>query len=563
MIQQKTIKLRPPEIVMQPRRMGAIWASRISFARQLVLRVQRGQWRVERAKWELDDDGRGEVIYRVQTPQQAFHFVLFSTKLAEDERTDRVIAERWDAAAALCEGEMSEVRLAQLRANVPKQEYGRADHETLVWTRGNRSSRFFNHVVDCLAAGRQPDVDLLAQGGYIFRSTAYYANTKFGLRAYDAIGDDHPLAGTFQAQMLAAWLFREYAVDLAEHIAATKSSDAVKLARPIRRFLGIGNATGMGLVPFVVNNPQVTHAWCWVRETAVSQIKHHHATQADATKLRRLLAHCQTYFGEDLTETKGLFTEQAVLIRDLQVLEKWVAEWIEAGTINGRLTSQPWQTLCEAAYGNIDIESEELLHTLLMECYPDLCDALLPQLEKPHLAELDPTMTLERLQAVAQESYGWALSSRLLEPKSRQLFWYFSVDSEEPLIGVRGKDAGENVERPFDIPHQVANMLNDLTRCPLDETVGYFLLLHPQHRLIAHRVQALHGMDYAESHSNLVDADYIPLYHQRFQLAMYGMERFSPQSIYWVRVTLLQGAPTAQDVAEGWDDEWVFPLKPK
>ena len=124
------------------------------------------------------------------------------------------------------------------------------------------------------------------------------------------------------------------------------------------------------------------------------------------------------------------------------------------------------------------------------------------------------------------------------------------------------KMTGSRWNGPFDIPHQVANMLADLSQLPPTETVGYFLLRFPHHRLIVHRIQALQGMVYAESHTNLVDADYIPLYHQRFQLAMYGMERFSPQSIYWVRVTLLQGAPTAQDVAEGWDGEWVFPLKP-
>ena len=446
-IPKEAKSLRSPEIVMQPRRMGAIWASRFSFARQLVERVQRGQWQVAMDTWDIDVEGRGEAVYRVETPRQAFHFVLFSTKLNEDERTDRVIAERWDAAAALCQGELTEARLSQLRANVPKQEYGRADQDTLVWTRGNRSSRFFNHVVDCLAVGQQPDVDLLARGGYIFRSTAYYANAKFGLTSYEAIDAEHPLAGTFQAQMLAAWLFREYAVDLAEHIAAARSETAVKLDRRVRRFLGIGNATGMGLVPFVVNNPQVTHAWCWVRETAVSQIKQLTPTNVEATKLLRLLAHCQAYFGEDLTETKGLFTEQSVLIRDLKVMAGYVSEWVETEQINGQFIEQPWQALCDLVYGDIDIESEELLHSLLMECYPGICDALLPDLEKPHLAELDPTMMVSELEQMAQQSYAWALSDRLREPSSRQLFWYFSADSEEPLIGVRGEDDGEQVER--------------------------------------------------------------------------------------------------------------------
>jgi hypothetical protein len=53
----------------------------------------------------------------------------------------------------------------------------------LVWTRGNRSSRFFNHVVDSLAA------------------------------------PSHSLRGSFQAQMFAAFMMREHAAELAEHLA--------------------------------------------------------------------------------------------------------------------------------------------------------------------------------------------------------------------------------------------------------------------------------------------------------------------------------------------------------
>ena len=66
-----------------------------------------------------------------------------------------------------------------------------------------------------------------------------------------------------------------------------------------------------------------------------------------------------------------------------------------------------------------------------------------------------------------------------------------------------------------------------------------------------------------------MDAAFIPLYLQRFQLAMYGMERYSPQSVNWVRVTLMQGAPTVQDLgtgtdlAAGWEDNWAFARRPE
>lgn len=544
--------MRTADIVLEPRRMGAVWPTRLSFARQLVGRLRREGWRIGVAAWELDEEGRGEAIYRVAAREHTFHFVLFSNKLDPAERTDRVIAERWDAAAALCEGELTVERLVHLRANVPKQEYGRADHQTLSWTRGNRSGRFFDYVVDCLAAGRQPEVDVLAQGGYIFRSTAYYANGKFGLMAYEAVEAAHPLAGSYMAQMLAAYLFREFAVDLAEHVARCRNPQAVRLHPAIRRYLGIGNATGLGLVPFVLNNPQLTHAWCWVRETAVSHAKATIPTAADRDQLLKLLDRCHRYFGEDQTETLGLFTDQATLQRDLACLRERVAR---------QPLDAPWGWTCDDIAGQVDVESEELLHTLLIELYPAVADGLVGKLEMPPLAPLRPEMSLAVLVELVRRDYGWALAMDLSDPAAKHFFWYFSADSEEPLIGVRGVEVG--VERPLDIPHQIQSLMHDLAHAPAEETVAFFLLQQPQHRLIIQRVQALDGLAYAEPRSNIMDAAFIPLYLQRFQLAMYGMERYSPQSVNWVRVTLMQGAPTVGDLTAGWEGSWAFPLKPK
>src|SRR5204863_8760331 len=94
----------------------------------------------------------------------------------ESERTDRVIAERWDVRAALIRGDHDPRRLATLRREVPRQEYGCADAETVVWTRANRSARHFDRVVERLAAGRQPDRHALGWSAYGLRSTAFYAN---------------------------------------------------------------------------------------------------------------------------------------------------------------------------------------------------------------------------------------------------------------------------------------------------------------------------------------------------------------------------------------------------
>ncbi len=552
------LPLRPPATVLQPERIGAAWPTSLSFAQLMLNRIQAGSWQIKLSQNRLDDNGVGEVLYTIDSGDQVFYFVIFSQQLSPEERTDRVIADGWDAAAALCEGELTPERLAELRRNVPRQEYGRADPHTLVWTRGNRSSRFFDYVVDQLAAGEQPDPSVLAKGGYIFRSTAYYGNTKFGLKSYRAFGTDHPLHGSFMPQMLAAFMFREYAADLAEHIAQAKSESAVPLAPEIRRYLGIGNATGMGMVPFVINHPHLTHTWSMIREIPLARAKQQmiDASHTDVGRFRGLLDHCITYFTQDTLDVSHTFAHREQLTTELTQIRAEISGWAD-------WPERPWATLCSWAEATLSVETQELLHAILIQLYPEHTTDLPPYLDNIYQGEPNLIQSVAELQALIKTTYSWVFGTDVEQEKGDALFWYFSADSEEPLIGTKDETKGAWSARPLDIPLQVYKLHCDLQDRDPDQLIGSFLFDFPHHRAIIGRVQSTQSLRYAEIHTNLHHQDFIPLYTQRFQLAQYGMNRFNPQSIYWLRVTLLQGAPIASDVAQGEaPSSTFFPLPP-
>ncbi len=67
---------------------------------------------------------------------------------------------------------------------------------------------------------------------------------------------------------------------------------------------------------------------------------------------------------------------------------------------------------------------------------------------------------------------------------------------------------------------------------------------------------------YGEPRDNACAAGFLPLELQRFQLAMYGMDNFSPKSTDWLRVTLFQGAPRIDDLSPTTTDDWVWPQRP-
>ena len=93
--------LRSPEVVMKLERLGAFFPNRLSFARSLVRRMSAENWLIAREKFDLNERGIGTAGYKITTPIFPVWFVVFTDHLDVSERTDRVIAEKWDATFAL------------------------------------------------------------------------------------------------------------------------------------------------------------------------------------------------------------------------------------------------------------------------------------------------------------------------------------------------------------------------------------------------------------------------------------------------------------------------------
>ncbi|MFM9124483.1 MAG: hypothetical protein ACKOSO_04845, partial [Actinomycetota bacterium] len=159
--------LRPPAVVLDPRELGTIRRTRHAFSRSLLRTAARERWTVATEVSELDADGRGTIIHRIEMGGVVCRAIVFSDVIAEEDRDDRVVATRWDAAIALVAGPIDADRRAELAANVPRQEDGRAPAGTLIWGRANRSARYFDYVVGRLAEGLQPEPDRVGDAAYL------------------------------------------------------------------------------------------------------------------------------------------------------------------------------------------------------------------------------------------------------------------------------------------------------------------------------------------------------------------------------------------------------------
>ena len=538
---------------MQPAMMGAARLTRYSFSRTMLRRAVRGRWLARRARFDIDERGHGEAVYEIDASGHKLSFVAFTTTIDESEHTDRVIAEQWEIAAALVEGDLTGEFLNLLRRHVPLQEAGRFDPRVLVLTRGNRSVRFFDYLVDALARGEQPDPRLVADAGYILRSTAFYANGKYGMRSFEGYPGDHPLRVPYRAQFVCAWLFRELGYDLVEHCARAKGgATAVPFDEQWRRYFGLGNATGLGLVPFAFKHPRVIHAWVSIREMALADVR---ALPGNRARLERLdawiqRAHAHFVHGTD-DDCRPFLNSVDVATVVLRVREAFD---------RCRRDPLPFDALYRWSESD-GPETAELVVSLLLEMHDGDDELIDEMLTVDEHSPLDPALTVGHMRTMLASRFEWLGRLNLDDESADEWWWVISDNTEEPRRTRRDRlePAGRDVA--IDVALRLWRLQGALDGYDDETPIHRVIAEHPEHRLAAERL-SVSDRAYAEPRDNPCSANYLPLQLQRFQLAMYGMDNFKPKSTDWLRVTLFQGAPRVGDLGMDTGDDWVLPARP-
>ena len=168
------VKLRSPKEIMKLSRLGCFHQSKLSFLRSFLEEFK--DWKYSRDLFELDKDGYGKAVYSFSKNKTTYSLVCFANELQDEERSDRVIATKWDAAFVLHDGIPTKKDISRLKINVPKQEVGRVSYKELTLSRANKSLRVFNHVVESLTNGKQPNNKILSDVGYLYRTCLLYTS---------------------------------------------------------------------------------------------------------------------------------------------------------------------------------------------------------------------------------------------------------------------------------------------------------------------------------------------------------------------------------------------------
>jgi hypothetical protein len=559
-----TDNLRPADQVMQLDRLGSMFASRLSFARSLVRKMIKERWQISNTVFDLNDQGHGTAIYRITTPQGLYHCVIFCRELRAEQRSDRVIAEAWDATFAIVEGDVEAELLQNMADNVPLQEAGRLSSRVLVLSRANKSLRNFSQFVAALAVGEQPDPAALTAVGYLYRTTAVYGNGKFGIADFARLERNTDLNRPFSAQMLAVYVLRQFSIEQLNHLARVQAPDtAAELAPELQRYLGIGNSTGLGMAPFLINHPQLIQQWIYGRERALACARLQPASDKCRSKLLALMLRAHRYLQQTVTEDQAQTQRNRNIVQSVQK----VIDWLERTPAHPAL----YRELTDWADEHSSVEAQELINTLLIEMYPELVDSLDDELGCHETMDLQPDMKVRKLKELIEQSFAWALSYSEESAEDNYWFWYRSAEKEEPRLGVRAEESGAEKETALAIGPRISRcytLLTEFVQNNPSAMVVEFLMAHPKQKEIVRRIQTMAPTPYGEIRANLWHRDMKPMHLLRTKLSFFGAGRFDPKSDRWVRITLFQGAPLGVELtnpALSLDqlDDWSFPIQPE
>ena len=547
------IKLRDPNIIMKLPRLGSFHQSKLSFLRSFLKEFK--NWEYKRDLFDLNELGYGTAIYSFRKEQRVYSLICFANELKENERSDRVIATKWDAAFTLFDGTPSKKDIERLRAEVPKQEIGRLSYKELTLSRANKSVRAFNHVVESLSNGKQPDVRLLSKVGYLYRTTAVYGSGKFGLADRFRIKNRKEIYGPFRLEMMLVYLVRQFTFDQVNHIAKYKNpKKATVLSDDISRNLGIGNSTGLGMAPFIVNHPTLLNNWILARENALKKIREiKNVKKEDVEIFKKCLKKSIKNITSWNTESEYQKKKINNLLDDLNKFIRFIEKNINIS--ENYLFNRIYLWIEK----NLGEECIEYLVSLMMEPYDDIIDPLVGQMssDEEKYFNIPTHRTVEDLRTILEKKYSEILKIDFTKKENNQNFWFISKNKEEPRLANRFEESGGELEQPLAIARDIKKLYVALSLSKNSSTIDKFLTNNNELRHVIRRAFIVEKFPYSEIQDNTIGYSIVPIDMLRLKLSFFGAIKFDPRSDKWLRISMFQGAPLPSEL-KNHNDQWVY-----
>ena len=277
----------------------------------------------------------------------------------------------------------------------------------------------------------QPDKSSLLKVGYLYRTTAVYGSGKFGLADRFRIKNRKEIYGPFRLEMMLVYLVRQFTFDQVNHIAKCKNSKkAVKLDVNICRNLGIGNSTGLGMAPFIVNHPTLLNNWILAREISLKKIREIKKVSNLESNifLNCLNKSIKKYY---IMEFRKFFSEKKKINELIKDLKKFINYLQTEFSFN---IEHPFNKIYLWCENNLNDECIEYIVSMMMEPFNDIVYPLIKEMssEEEKFFTIPTNRNISDLKKILEDQYSDIIKIDFTKKERNQNFWFISKNKEEP-----------------------------------------------------------------------------------------------------------------------------------
>jgi hypothetical protein len=344
--------------------------------------------------------------------------------------------------------------------------------------------------------------------------------------------------------MMLVYLVRQFTFDQVNHVAKNKNpKKAVNLDPKICRNLGIGNSTGLGMAPFIVNHPTLLNNWIFARESAlkkIREIKNIKKKDSDLFKdcLKKSIKNVVSWNTDSEYQLKKIKS----LLKDLNIFINFLEKDFDFTKNFAFNEIYLWlaKNCCE--------ECIEYIVSMMMEPYDNIIDPLITEMssEEEKYFNIPTNRTVSTI-----------LNIDFTKKENNQNFWFISKNKEEPRLANRFIENGSELEQPLAIARDIKKLYDILSLSKNSLTIDKFLIENSELRHVVRRAFIVEKFPYSEIQDNTIAKSIVPIDMLRLKLSFFGALKFDPRSDKWLRICMFQGAPLP-DQLNDYDDHWVY-----
>jgi len=351
------------------------------------------------------------------------------------------------------------------------------------------------------------------------------------------------------------YLVRQFTFDQVNHVAKNKNpKKAVSLDPEICRNLGIGNSTGLGMAPFIVNHPTLLNNWVLARETALKEIREiKNIEKKDSDLFKKYLKKSIKNITSWNTESTYQQKKNKFLLEDLNnfiiFLEK------DFNFLNEFSFNKIYLWLEK----NSGDECIEYIVSMMMEPYDKIVSPLIKKMssEEEQYFNIPTNRTIADLRDILENRYKQILKIDFLKNENNQNFWFISKNKEEPRLADRFEEKGSELEQPLAIARDINRLYKALLVLKNSSTIDKFLMKNNHLRHVVRRAFIVEKFPYSEIQDNTIGKSIVPIDMLRLKLSFFGALKFDPRSDKWLRICMFQGAPLPEQLKD-YNDSWVY-----